>query len=365
MFAGTGSKEKTVPFLANCNASVHYSTERNLVGMIADISRVRKGDKIIFYLQATKNSPGMFYGVFKATSSAFFDENDNNNYLKKDLNKALTFRIKIEPDCVYPIGVSEHDYLDVLENIEFPYQMCWSLIYRKLKGNRGCTMITDYEFNRLVTKLKSANNDVCLGKNATAITFNKKSLSIEADKNIHKYTGRMSNIDIKSRLLFKANRSQAFEVHLQSYLMQNFDKNPLKNLLLPCCNKPCWIGNEVSCGVGMQRIDTMVIQEKENHVYIKIIELKYVAPYTEILESQLPWYIRWVENYVTPNYTVQGKTVHIIPCVLAANTNDSSFISACQNFHRTYNAKSNVLVEPVEYISFDFTANEITFNKII
>ena len=52
MFAGTGAGDKEVPFLTDCNAYTHPTTERNLVGMIADVSRIRHGDKIIFYLQA-------------------------------------------------------------------------------------------------------------------------------------------------------------------------------------------------------------------------------------------------------------------------------------------------------------------------
>ncbi len=363
MFAGTGAKDKTVPFLLDSEAPLHYATERNLVGMIADISRVREGDKIIFYLQATQDSPGMFYGVFKAVSTSFFDENDKDNFLKEELNKALTFRIIMEPDCVFPLGVSEHEYLDSLQSVDFPYQMCWSLIYRKLKGNRGCTMIMEYEFERLVEKLKAVNNGLSLNKSDTGFTFNAKTLSIETCRTKCKYSGRMSDIDIKRRMLFKGGRGQAFEVHLQSYIMQNFDKSPLKELLLPCANAPCWIGNEVSCGVGMQRIDIMVIQEINNEVFIKIVELKYVAPYMDILEKQLPWYVLWVKDYVAPNYTTRGKNVHIIPCVLAANSENQSFVDACKKFNEKYDTDDNLVVHQAEYIGFDLSDGEITFSK--
>ena len=77
MFAGTGAKDKLSTFLTAPQVQKFPSpTERNLVSMIADISRVRVGDNIIFYLQATKNHEGMFFGVFCATSDAFFDENN-------------------------------------------------------------------------------------------------------------------------------------------------------------------------------------------------------------------------------------------------------------------------------------------------
>lgn len=71
MFAGTGAKNRMSLFLEKSDIKFQPTTERNLVGMIADISRIRPDDKIIFYLQATVNNPGMFFGIFKAKSAAF------------------------------------------------------------------------------------------------------------------------------------------------------------------------------------------------------------------------------------------------------------------------------------------------------
>ena len=47
----------------------------------------------------------------------FFDENDTDNYLKIKLGKGLSYRILIEASDygVYPIGITEHEYLDSLE----------------------------------------------------------------------------------------------------------------------------------------------------------------------------------------------------------------------------------------------------------
>ena len=114
MFAGTGAKNRMSLFLEKSDIKFQPTTERNLVGMIADISRIRPDDKIIFYLQATVNNPGMFFGIFKAKSAAFFDENDNKNYLSDELGKGLSYRIEIEADTVYSYGITEHEYLDDL-----------------------------------------------------------------------------------------------------------------------------------------------------------------------------------------------------------------------------------------------------------
>ena len=78
-FAGTGAGNREVSFLSKPETSFNYAVETNFVKMIADISRIRAGDKILFYLCATPTTQGAFYGVFKASSSAFFDESNANN----------------------------------------------------------------------------------------------------------------------------------------------------------------------------------------------------------------------------------------------------------------------------------------------
>ena len=204
MFAGTGAADKQSLFLSSSQIKFPASTERNLVGMIADINRIREGDNIVFYLQASSNSQGKFFGTFKAASTPFFDENDDNNYLKNELGKGLSYRVLIKPDIVYSKGVTEHEYLDSLDEKAAPHEMCWSLIYRKLKGNRGCTMITDYEYEDLVSKLSKANNGQHLKSKYFSYDDSKK--EIVASGSAKKYTGRTDQIDILSRLLYKAGK---------------------------------------------------------------------------------------------------------------------------------------------------------------
>lgn len=355
MFAGTGATDKLSPFLQNSTVTFNASTERNLVGMIADISRIRIGDKIIFYLQATSRYEGQFFGTFKVTLNPFWDENDDTNYLKDRMEKGLSYRVKIEPDVVYQKGVTEHQLLDSLDNIDRVSDMCWSLIYRKLKGNRGCTMITDKEYLKLLSKLKQQNDNQSL--NVThGLTFNPTNQLIETTENENQYTGRTDEINIKDRLIYKFNSRKAFETHLQAYILQTIDKSPLKELLLKG-NLPTWIGNEVSCGVGMQRIDILTLQEDKNNVYANIIELKCGEAYDDIVNRQLPWYIKWFNDYICPTY---DKHVVIQPVVLTYETfgiTDSANVN-CDNM------KDNAELNPVKNIFFKIENNDISFRLL-
>ena len=357
MFAGTGAKDKLTPFLCDASFNFNSTSERNLVGMIADASRIQIDDNIIFYLQSSKGKQGQFFGVFRAKSKAFFDENDTNNYLKSDLGKGLSYRILIEPSDygVYPEGVTEHELLDSLDGKTHPYELCWSLIYRKLKGNRGCTMITDFEFNDLLCKLQRKSSRL---PESNGYTYNSTLNRIETTDTSKSYDGRQDQISIKDRLLYKANRKNAFETHLQAYILQNIHSLDL----LPFPEENPWIGNEVSCGVGMQRIDILTIQERENQVFFKVIELKDESPTENIVDYQLEWYIKWLLDYIVPNY--EGKSISITPCVVAAKTDKTELLDYIANktFACSY---PNTNIETTEYYAFDISDRDISLGKIL
>ena len=362
LFAGTGAKDKQSPFLLKADDnSINANTERNLVGLIADISRIRRGDNIIFYLQASGKTPGTFFGIFKAESIGFFDENDEDNYLKEELSKGLSYRIKISPKEVFSCGITEHEYLDDLSGKQFPYQLCWSLIYRKLKGNRGCTMITEYEYIDLYNKLKYKNN----GNNleGDSFTFDEENAVIKkAERHTIDYVGRQFKIDITERLLYKKKRGNAFEAHLQAYILQNFDKSPLKDVLGIHMVENTWIGNEVSCGVGMQRIDLLLIETEDDIIHIRIVELKDEEPYDYIITNQLPWYLKWVSDYIVPAYLQHFNKVYLHPCIIAKQTTDETMLDKIKNKRFNFDTDAEICMN--EYISFQI-ADRITFKKEI
>lgn len=364
MFAGTGAN-CDAPFLENFEYQnprkkqdgITSTTERNLAGMIADISRINPGDKIIFYLQASGAS-GMFFGTFIADSIAFYDSNENN-YLFDELGKNLNFRVMIKPLEIYSKGVSEYEALDSLKGINHPSEMCWSLIYRKLKGNRGCTMITDAESDRLISLIRSKNGNVFLAGENFSYDINSK--CIIQNNNSHTYMGVQESIDIKKRMLVKANRRVAFESHLQAHIVQNIKNDPLSELL-ELVSVDVWIGNEVSCGVGMQRIDIMTSYDNVDEVHINVIELKSVEAYKEIVEYQLPRYIDWIIDYIVPTY---DKKVIITPIVLAkkftSQTNLDLFMNECNSILPEDNESYEI--KPITLISFSYDTEEISFEK--
>lgn len=363
LFAGTGAQDLYIDFNNNSNSSLNYAIENNLVSMISDSQRIRKGDYIIFYLQqnrAKKVYEGKFYGIFKAKDNhSFLDNNDKNQFLKQQLNKSLTFRTMIEPYKVYPIGVTEWEALDEIKYIQSPNQMLWSLIYRKLRANRGNTMITIYESERLIKLIKDKNNSKTL--NCNSLTFDTDKQEIIADNAKYNYTGRKENVNILPRLINKFSQGKSFEPHLQAYIVQNIGIKTLNNLdnLLVNNYDVEWIGNEVYCGVGMQKIDIMLSLIKEDERIIEPIELKSVCATPDII-FQIQRYIDWIEQYYIPNRISDIQPVIISKKI--SNKQSSNYAQLINNL-KNLNSKNNIL--PLKYIEFDINNNNINFQQII
>lgn len=359
MFAGTGAKEKKIDFNNIKNSNLHHSTEASLIAMMADGCRIRKDDLIIFYLQATSEHEGMFFGIFQAVDNGIFLDNfDKKQFLYDRLEKSLTFRLKIKPYEVYAKGVTEWSALDEIKNICSPYQMLWSLIYRKLKGNRGNTMITIYEAERLISLIRNINNNKELNHKNRSLTYDFNTCSIISTIEKFPYSGRTEPINILPRLIEKYNLWKAHEAHLQMYITQNIGlgiNNSLDSALGITGKKIEWLGNEVSCGVGMQRIDVMLsVVKTDTKRVLYPIELKAIHAYEDITR-QLNRYIDWIEQYYIPN------RISIIQPTLICKQGNLLSNELKESFNN-FNKRKEIL--PLKYIEYKISNNQIIFTEV-
>ena len=238
--------------------------------------------------------------------------------------------------------------------------MLWSLIYRKLKGNRGNTMITIYESERLFKLLRDKNNRKFL--NGTNFTFDVSTQKIELDNNSYPYTGRKEMIDILPRLIRKYNERKAFEAHLQTYVVQNIGRNTNQSLDRSLLNgSPIeWIGNEVSCGVGMQRIDVMLSVIKNNTKFAIAIELKPNEATTDTV-FQLQRYVNWLEQYYIPNRISDIQPVLISRRIV--NKDQPYYLDIINSF-KEFNRKNNKCL-PLKYVEYELKNNNLEFQEEI
>lgn len=361
MFAGTGHGE-VIPDFIGCTKESKKADydEKTFASMIADISKIRVGDRIAFYVTGCKK----VFGFFKAKSSPFFNSK-SNDYLGNELGRYLPFRVLIEPDEVFEKGITEHEALDCIENVVHPYEMCWSLIYRKLTGMRGCSFITDFESKRLYDQIATKNSNRAL-QTDNQYDYDDEYKIIKVTSNANTYSGATTtSLEIKPRLLEIKN---SFETHLQAYISQNYDKDELHGLLFPNTEPDnSWFGNEVVCSVGEQRIDCMLMCETKDNFYIRVIELKDEPPSADLVKIQLDWYLKWVRQYIVPQI---NKNVIIIPTIIAPQNkrdcdNKTNFIKAFNEFNNTKTLKAkNFTIKKIEFISFD-RVSDISFKKVL
>ena len=360
LFVGTGSKDHQIDFNAGTKSSLHFSSESSLAHLLADGSRLRKGDSIFFYVQQEASSEGKFYGVFECIEDgSFIDNEDEHQFLRSELGKNLNVRALIKTRDVYPLGVSEWKLLDDISTVNSPYEMIWSLIYRKLKGNRGNTMITIYEEKQLVNKLIWENKGLKpFSKNANL------EYSIFENRIIENglkalYKGSKMEINLVPRLKAKYELGQAFESHLQAVMvvsaLSNFiptlDSSLFENHILQ------WIGNEVSCGVGMQRIDILTQTKVENKVVISPIELKAVPAQMKNLE-QIQRYINWLKLYYLP---LMPGTIRPV-LVTKSSLESMDKILEFKKEINLFNAR-NGDCDSLLWVTYEFQNSDLIFSK--
>ena len=362
-FAGTGAlAHSRMDFNGAAKTKFHHSTENMLVGMIADVSRVRPGDRVIFYLQQKGKEEGRFYGMFRAASSAFLDNDDKRQFLRGELGKSLTFRVRIEADEVYPQGVTEWHALDEIRHIRAPYQMLWSLIYRKLKGNRGCTMITPYEEDALCGLIREQSDRKPLSCKGRVLDLDSASREIVVRKNSPSefaYTGGAEEFSLFPRIAEKDSRGQKFEAHLQGYIVGQFGikGDSLSRILLGNA-EPEWLGNEVSCGVGMQKIDLMVsyTDDADKVRHVMPIELKSAKASADNLR-QIQRYVDWIRQYYIPN---RRSVISPVLIAKAAGEIPADFAERV----RCFNAENaGDICKPLRMVEFSVNAGRIDYQE--
>lgn len=367
-FVGTGMGNTVLDFDNNDRSELAGQTENTLASMMADGLRMRAGDQVIFYLQQSQRgriAEGKFFGVFRTLEDGIFvDDNTPGQYLRAELHKSLTLRALIEPEVVYPEGVTEWEALDEIRHIQAPYQMLWSLIYRKLKGMRGNTMITPYEAERLVYLIRLKNGRRPLEVNGRHLSFDAVTQQIVIhDGQQEEYEGRRDVANIIPRLIAKHDAGNSFEAHLQAYITQHLGiglNASLDDAVLSGATVD-WLGNEVSCGVGMQRIDVMAEANIEGHRTLAPIELK-AYPAKAANTTQLQRYIDWVEQYYLPNRYCDIQPVLIARAISGQQRNRArfrEFVAAAHGFN-----ENNPEHPPLKYIELEVHQGDLHFQEM-
>ena len=309
-------------------ASLHPSSELAQAWQYADICGVHRGDEVLFYLEKppsdAKREGGHFFGVFQCASDAPFFEPEGE-YLREELGMRISYRLLVEPQEVYPRGLTEWYMMDEMGNFRDILDVPWTVIYRKMAGGRGCTPLLPHEARNIRRMLDVRNAGRHLSPERVGYSPETISLFNGADQSL--YTGEMGIVpDIRERAVqLIRHPTRKAEMHVEAYLMQSIGRDPpLTAALFPGVQVD-WTGNEIYCGAGMQRIDILVYTSNRLNWFVNLLELK-ASEADRDAASQLNRYVKWLRAHIP------GITPHqIIPTIVCPG--------ASQSFHdelRTY-----------------------------
>jgi hypothetical protein len=231
----------------------------------------------------------------------------------------LIYRVGVVADHTYPLPVSEWDALD--RHLREPDRCLWSLVYRKLKGERGCTMIFPWEDDFLLTLIRQKNEQ--MGRQPLQpgreqhLTWNPRSSEIQIREGSFPDYAPVANehMSVPEDPAEKLRLAVGSESHLQAFLTRNYGNFAESETIFGPTESLVWVGNEVACGVGMQKIDLFTINGGEDHVEYRVIELKIDLPNPTTV-FQLAKYIEWTQRFIP------GATeTNIQPILLCRNLN--------------------------------------------
>ena len=150
---------------------------------------------------------------------------------------------------------------------------------------------------------------------------------------------------------------------MQAYIVRNIGKsinNSLDNCILGQNLNFEWLGNEVSCGVDMQRIDVMISTNVNNQRVLIPIELKSVEA-DVINAKQIQRYIDWIEQYYTPNRQSDIQPVLISKKV--ENKQAEKYQKIIATF-KEFNTQNSRRCENLKYVEYYLDGDNLVFEEV-
>lgn len=217
-------------------------------------------------------------------------------------------------------------------------------------------MIFPWEDDFLLGLIRQKNEAVGMHaleiKEGIHLTWNPSSAEIEVRKgNFPEYAPpRDDHISAPEDPAERLRLAAGSESHLQAFLTKNYGNFDNSQAIFGPTESLVWVGNEVACGVGMQKIDLFAINGDEPQRQFKVIELK-IDPPTATTVFQLEKYIEWTRRFV-PGAT-EGN---IEPILLCRNLNQTPLPQDVKDSFHSFNQAHLAL--PVKYVECTNTRDD-------
>ena len=176
------------------------------------------------------------------------------------------------------------------------------------------------------------------------------------------YVGRKEEINLLPRLVAKFRANKSFEAHLQAYIVRNLGKGTNTSLDQTIIGDAQieWLGNEVSCGVGMQRIDVMPSVVQDDQRVLIPIELKAVEANEKNI-IQIQRYVDWIEQYYIPNR--QSDIKPVLMAKKTANKTTNNYHMLVDSLNR-FNQKNSNRCARLQFVGIEIGKDGLIFEEV-
>jgi hypothetical protein len=231
------------------------------------------------------------------------------------------------------------------------------LIYRKLKGGRGCSPVTPKEGDKLIRLIRQANNGKPIVSSGGFTWESGKIVSVESQEK--RYDTTNADVpDIEDMIYEK----RKVETYLQAYFTENAG-NPILDgsVFAEICGESSelkWLGNEFYCGIGMQKIDVFTITNRTRREF-RVIELKTAADTG--IHRQLERYVKWCRDYLC-----ETTAENLQPIIVVPRLPDRTYANELeQRILPSFNNRYKDECQPVRWYEFYFDKDKkIRFERV-
>jgi len=122
-----------------------------------------------------------------------------------------------------------------------------------------------------------------------------------------------------------------------------------------------WFGNEVACGVGMQKIDILTLNQNAGRREYGIIELKDEPIQPDVVDH-IEYYVNWASQ--NSGRHLEGRLAGIYNLfIIVGPPHDSRSRRETIEAFKNYNQKK--LSPPIRYFEFEiYCGRSIVFNEV-
>lgn len=326
--------------------------------LIADMLQIEIGDYIFLWEMSSNKEKSKIHGVYRAISKPFYQCSNPND--------RMPLKIHIEVAYDFKKPVEEYDVL----NSPYIKHNLWNIVGKKVKGKARGTSPLSMEETRVLTMLLMEKNpkfkfypysgNVVTVNNPLKIDYlnfgkNQRPDSLNSFHPNNLYFFKDEKKNVRSEKVLEAILNQE---------MSNRNAEVFSQIGIDV-NKVIWYSNYLPYSIEQSEMDYVIVESEDGRIPSRVYVIELMTGYLDESHVQrVLLYSKWV------NETLLMKTNIVQPiiiCKTSVNFDGEKAPTKVEKLNRLKNIikpfENNNKMKPLRVYTYDFTNNEVKFNK--